>query len=152
MKSIIHMRTEAALAMRKRTDAMVDHMLQWDGCTCGSHSWRSVDSRGNFKVHDWVRVDCAKCGTQVPLGPSADNSDAVRVEIRAAELATSKTDLEFQLSTTTYFNYAEHAGWCGETRVRDPFGEHSSLHVNQNSASWQAGFLAAAIANHEEEP
>lgn len=132
--------------MRKRTDAMVDRMLQWSGCECGSAAWRSVDSRGNFKAHDWVRVECARCRAVVSLGPSADDSPEVRVEIRAAELAALPRTWTLALDDSHLYppniDGAELAGiivW-----------NYDSAKQPEQDGEW-AGFLAAAIASHKEE-
>lgn len=81
-----------------------------------------------------VLVDCCvclHCGAWLPLGPSNDEDERVKVEMRAAELVVIVPD---SLEETIL-------EWAG----RRHFVEG---HEEPNSFGGQAGWLAAAIATH----
>lgn len=100
------------------------------------------------------------CNAQVPYGPSSDDSPQVAVEMRAAELVSGgpnseridriETSLEKlgrkgqEASTVIEPNRFYRAGMGRMVMRRYP--------VDIESMEWQAGYLAAAIANHEETP
>lgn len=78
---------------------------------------------------------CVTCSHWLSLGPSNDEPDCVKVEMRAAELAQ---DIERCGYTVLRQDSDEIRGWsCAEQNLR----EHSD--------AWQAGYLAAAIAAHD---
>lgn len=83
----------------------------------------------------WDRMVCIACGAWLSLGPANDEPPAVKVEMRAVELA--------RCSPYADIDGAELAGmiiWnCDSAKQPDQDGE------------W-AGYLAACIASHKEEP
>lgn len=78
------------------------------------------------------RERCLDCGAWLPLGPSNDEPAEVRVEMRAAELAARP---------------------ISEASIRDRQGWLVFVHNTQPGADdySPAGYLAAAIATHDEE-
>ncbi len=86
---------------------------------------------------------CADCGAWLPLGPSNDEPEAVKVEIRAAELAARVDEQRvrdrWQLMSDVGFDGAEIAGWIenkyDSEKLPEQFGEH-------------AGYLARCIVTH----
>lgn len=89
--------------------------------------------------HGGYREHCIDCGEQLSLGYSDEKaSDAVRVEIRAAEIAASvyePTDAFIVEDLTA----CERMGWCGwiDERSIGILSEH-------------AGYLAREIYDHKE--
>ena len=67
------------------------------------------------------------------LGRSNDRPRAVRIEIRAAELATTSEDPG---------TYAEYDGWWTHPEDQDD--------VRLNTTEWLSGWLAREIATHDE--
>ena len=77
---------------------------------------------------------CATCGAWLPLGASNDEPEAVKVEMRAAELAAAWTP---DGALVEIINAGEIRGWDGWP-YRQPKNEDE-----------HTGFLAAQIRNHE---
>ena len=102
-------------------------------------TFRNLDSG-----HTLEFLQCCACWTWLPLGPSDETP--VDVEVRAAEIAVRAVANQDEFSMRTSFH--EDVGWFirmnwvtyGDAYARDPenAGEH-------------AGYLAHAIANHDEE-
>lgn len=96
---------------------------------------------------------CVTCQEWLSLGP-ANDTDEVRVEIRASQLAGDPQALSWR----TYFSGAEWLGYKrseatdiivvdrdGRRRV-DPF-----VPLNLDSPNWRAGWLAREIVSHDAE-
>jgi hypothetical protein len=93
--------------------------------------------------HDEVRgVDvehlrCAECRAWLGLGESNDRSDAVAVEIRAAEIASSRCGDD---------------GWFRETG--EAVGSYDNWAGNDNSGEicqdWLAGWLSGELTSHDQ--
>lgn len=96
----------------------------WTECMCNA----STDPR----IHD--RVICDDCGAWLSLSPSNDEPEAVRVEMRAAELAAA---LDNGLIIST--NSDECVGWR--------MGDNRMLEAN---FGYRAGYLARAICEHKD--
>lgn len=80
--------------------------------------------------------ECLDCGTWLPLGPSADDSEAVRIEIRAAELA--------RLKAGAFVTGDVWSGWDAHRNNYDP------PPWPYCPDAW-AGYLARCIVTHERE-
>lgn len=80
---------------------------------------------------DIAGAKCASCNAQFSLGPSNDDSDAVRVEMRAAELATGGAMMPCEST-----GYVDH-----------PNSTSGSVETN---AGRQSGWLASEIETHFE--
>lgn len=76
----------------------------------------------------WNQMWCDHCGTWLPLGPANDEPEAVKVEIRAAELAAEKR----------IPRDAELFGWRYHAAGLYPYPDEV------------VGYLARAIATHGE--
>lgn len=95
------------------------------------------------------RKRCDDCGAWLSLGDSNDSPEEVQIEIRAAALAWHIVDI-LPLRMQGWTTDEEH-GWrdhldgdrVGDCRCRDLCGD-----VARN---WHAGYLARAIATHEEQ-
>jgi hypothetical protein len=100
---------------------------------------------------------CLDCGAWLSLGPANDADPNVAVEVRAAELAARKFDMEYRLSSRFRTNYGEVAGWRGEESIEslqvvDENGERRTDHnvpLNLDSPNWRAGYLARCIATRD---
>lgn len=100
-----------------------------------------------------MRKDCRKCGANHSLGPSNDEPDCVKVEMRATELAIEDD------GSCNLYTQIEYMGHEGETAfVR--YDEHGHIYTTgdiytglniRERHEWDAGCLAAAIAAHEED-
>lgn len=102
-----------------------------------------------FSMDDWgpCHVDiarceqfrCVDCGAWLSLGPSNDEPESVRVEIRAAEIAAAACEpidewICQELTAT------ERLGWCG-------WIDEASLGI----LAEHAGYLACQIWQHDKE-
>jgi hypothetical protein len=105
-----------------------DHLMP--GETFVSSSWAGE----NYTVHV-EQFRCIDCGAWLSLGESDDAPDAVRVEMRAAELAAMLPD-SFDETMME---------WAG----RRHFVEGHEMPTTFGS---MAGWLAAAIATHAPQP
>lgn len=80
------------------------------------------------------KLVCAECHEQFPLGPASVDSDAVQLEIRAAEIVANN-----------------HATWPEAIAIdmytHDCLVEPSGS--REHSLVWHAGWLAAAIISHD---
>lgn len=84
---------------------------------------------------------CTKCGTWLPLGPANDGDEHVRVEIRAAELATIKRWFDKrEYEAESYGALQFHNG--GTPGCNDDGG------WDNNATSEWVGYLARQIATH----
>lgn len=104
----------------------------WCGWVAAVRAGRSWDEFG-------ARI-CNHCGTWLPLGPSNDEPEAVRVEIRAAEIARCLDEGGCEMSSL------ECCGFNDEWPTLRGGG-----HVHMDTASQRAGYLAREIATHSEE-
>jgi hypothetical protein len=102
-----------------------------------------------------VRV-CRDCSAWLSLGPATD-TEQTAIEVRAAEIAACKFDMEHRLSARFRTNYGEMAGWRGEETIESLHvvknGKHRVGHnvpLNLDSANWRAGHLAREIATTED--
>ena len=99
---------------------------------------RSVGS----STHDVDAIRCNHCNAWLPLGPSNDEPEAVRVEMRAAEIAANGEPIWTEHATGS--EVREGCGWnaraCG---FADTWcsGNPDAL----------AGYLARCIATHTED-
>jgi hypothetical protein len=84
---------------------------------------------------------CATCGAWLSLGPSNDSSEAVRIEIRAAELARHLADADALCDWT----FGDAALGSDEERRGWSIAESNMQH---HSNQWLAGHLARVIATH----
>ena len=115
--------------------------------------WCARDPRTPPWRVDVEQFRCLDCGAWLPLGPANDQPEAVRVEIRAQEIAAHKHVMEYRLSSRFKTNYGEVAGWRGEEvieslHVIDENGDEridSGVPLNLDSPSWRAGYLASCI-------
>lgn len=87
---------------------------------------------GPLDAMSWDRVVCTACGHWLSLGPSRDDSDAVRAEIAAAERFAS------------YLDHNYKPGY-------DRFDYCPTNKSDELCALCESLFLAAAIASHDEE-
>ena len=88
-----------------------------------------------------TRTSCADCDQLLPLGPSNDSDERVRLEIRAAEIAVEVEEMtELWLYVGDNVSDDESRGYC---RAESNAAEHS--------AEWHAGELARCIATHDED-
>lgn len=130
---------------------------EWDALTLG---WRHVatltldiaSSKTRVMPSGWDRMVCIACGAWLSLGLANDEPDAVKVEMRAAELARltqaffkreSNNILRVTTGLMADIDGAELAGmiiWnCDSAKQPDQDGE-------------LAGYLAACTTSHKEEP
>jgi hypothetical protein len=89
--------------------------------------------------HQWrhhMSVWCSRCRDYISLGPANDDSDSVRIEIRAAELAALGDAIKEHETTME---------WAG----RIYFGHNESEPIR--SFGGNAGWLARVIASHDKE-
>lgn len=97
---------------------------------CRHDNWRS-EYVPDLTSLRWTR--CDDCRTLLPLGPSNDDSDAVRVEMRAAELEWMFVD-----SAMDNFDPIERTGWRCHAR-------EAGVLAND---TWHAGWLARELTSH----
>lgn len=104
--------------------------------TRGRNAWmHQLDCYKEFPV-----CICLDCGAWLSLGPANDEPEAVRVEIRAAELTTlDRCSLEQWPCGMTD---QEPHGWIGH--------KHDDTPIEPRASYW-AGYLAREIATHENE-
>lgn len=94
---------------------------------------------GPHESHLVQRMICDRCGV-VPFGPSADDDERVRVEMRAAELAGPNYDYNrFDALATD----AENWGWHAQA-------VHPVIDACQSDEQ-ETGWLAREIATHGED-
>lgn len=79
------------------------------------------------------------CGAWLPFGPSEDSSAAVKIEIRAAEIAASGRN------GSGIDTWGEHDGWHATSR-KPP----ASARRFRGSPGNLAGYLARVIATHRD--
>lgn len=93
---------------------------------------------------------CNACGAVIPLGPSNDEPEAVRVEMRAAEIAQ---DIACMGWTVLRRDSLVFAGWHDEqlTPLYHSNGFQYYEPPKFDESQWHAGYLARAIATHDEE-
>jgi hypothetical protein len=85
----------------------------------------------NERNHD--ALVCLDCGTWLPLGPSADDDERVRIEVRAAELvAAGGPD-----------RHCERCGWDMHRH-----GFYCAPSSGHDEADFHAGWLAREITTH----
>ncbi len=104
----------------------------------------NADHVGPFRLehpslfHPIEHLVCLDCGVWLSLGPSADDDERVRVEIRAAELAARRGFGSFSN--------------CGAGCERCGFVTHKSNNDSPydrcNARQFDAGWLAREIATH----
>lgn len=96
-----------------------------------------------FTAWSWIEhFICIDCGTWLSLGEANDSLEAVRVEIRAAELAAGWTKERGTLDGATL---GEDVGWL--IAFVKLFPDNRSTPMNDEQ--W-AGYLARCIATHTE--
>ena len=101
-------------------------------------------------IHDWdpiggharITRSCCYCNESLPLGPSNDSSEAVGIEMRAAELATRR-------GFGSFSNCGAGCERCGF--VVHKHGSTAPPHARCNERQFQSGHLAHAIASHDDE-
>ena len=131
-----------------------DHLMPGDSFVPDSGSGLNVE------IAACEQFRCIDCGAWLPLGPSNDEPDAVKVEMRAAELAAHRHEMEHRLSSRFKTTYGEIAGWRGEETIESlrvflPDGGERvdrGTPLNLDSPNWRAGYLARYIVTHEETP
>lgn len=89
--------------------------------------------------------ECLDCGAWLPLGESNDKPEAVRVEIRAAELAAEFTR---ERGTADDATVDENAGWLVHLNEWTHLDRDRGFPKNDEQ---HAGYLAREIATHSEE-
>jgi hypothetical protein len=100
---------------------------------------------------DWnVLYDCnicKRCGEWLSMGDSNDASEAVRIEMRAAETADVLVNTDALIDWTlsnedfvSFIAFEERRGWS--------IAESSMQH---HSNAWHAGYLARTIHDHDED-
>lgn len=102
---------------------------------------------------------CLDCGAWLPLGPADDDDPNVAIEIRAAEIAAHKFDMQHRLSSRFKTTHGELAGWRGEEVIAqlEVIGSDGlrrvdhDIPLNLDSPNWRAGYLARCIAEHDVE-
>jgi hypothetical protein len=93
--------------------------------------------------HRGVGWKCSDCGEALPLGPSNDEPEAVRIEMRAAEIAATGNIIDEWLYCRV--SDAERDGW----EMWPDWGAGMSRMIGQpESRSEWCGWLARAIAEH----
>lgn len=103
-----------------------------------------------LSAHYYDRVTCRDCGHWLPLGPSRDDSPAVVLEMRAAELASAQISYAMPLWMQGFATDEAH-GWRdftdddkgGDCQCRDRPG--------LTARNWHSGYLARAIVNHTDD-
>lgn len=99
---------------------------------CRTHD----DYRAGYLKPDTVKLWCCLCNDYVTLGPARDTPDTA-IEVRAAEIAWA----DVQLTDYVY------DGWQAHRFGTDYFtGDPPSMR-----GRWDTGYLARAIATHDEE-
>jgi hypothetical protein len=89
------------------------------------------------KTHAVTMRQCEDCFAWLPLGKANDEPEAVRVEMRAAEMAASAMDGDL---LTGLCNGAEIAGWIEAI--------YDSQKVPEQPGEW-SGWLAHYIHDHD---
>lgn len=97
--------------------------LRWTAASKLRLPWDAYDARV-----------CFDCNTWLPLGPSNDEPEAVKIEIRAAEIAAKWAPLDREQIEV----------WDGWYCHRD------GVAPNADTPSEYAGYLAREIATHDE--
>ena len=97
-------------------------------------SWLAVPAQMGAINPD--AVVCRQCGEWLSLGPSNDEPEAVKVEIRAAEIAV------LSYRGTSNCSIAELIGWED--------GRNNFDHVVPGNDGQWSGWLARDIATHSE--
>ncbi len=99
-----------------------------------------VTRRAGNGLHATHNV-CPWCGTWLSLGPANDEPAAVKLEIRAAELAvvlaTLDGILDWQFAPNEWDD--ERRGWS-----------MAETNMQQHTDAWQSGYLARCIATHDD--
>lgn len=119
-------------------------------CPChrniGYSTWRTIGGiiTGACST-DRHHVTCDACGRWLPLGESNDEPEAVRVEIRAAELAAEFTR---ERGTADDATVDENAGWLVHLNEWTHLDRDRGFPKNDEQ---HAGYLAREIATHSEE-
>ena len=111
----------------------------WTGSDWGFVAVLSAPGLGRVPF-DGGRLTCEACGEWLALGPAADESEAVRVELEAARIAAKWAPLDLEPHPTRD-GWAWHRDGYFPLFMMDPY-------------NWQraAGYLAHAIATHQEQP
>ena len=81
-----------------------------------------------------IHLTCGACNEWLPLGPSNDSPEAVRVEIRAAELACLYAECRSK-PPIEWCDFGEWLGWENDRGVSGP--------------GWDCGYLARCIHDHD---
>ncbi len=103
-----------------------------------------VDSQGFERpvAITFEQFRCLDCGAWLSLGPSDESwPAAVSIEIRAAELAGGDV---------ANYDQWEWSGWNGDEYYIDGGTGHGKR-IHGGDPRWEAGYLANAIEQHEEE-
>ena len=86
---------------------------------------------------------CLGCGSWLPLGQANDEPEAVKVEIRAAEIAAMTAPQRHRPSFMGGIGWDEQYGWDSNQFSWEP----SAKRID---SGFHAGYLARCIAKHEE--
>lgn len=89
---------------------------------------------------------CLDCGAWLSLGAANDDSEAVRIEARAAEIVPRRDLLSFDQTLAI----REAHGWwdCGSGDYGPP-DYSGAVHPEKALADWLAGYLARCIVETE---
>lgn len=112
------------------------------------HKLLMIDSERANSVEDLM---CWSCGSLLPLGEANDEPEAVKVEIRAAEIAAITT-VYGCTARAGRMSPDEGEGWAKHESGGNPVAndEHQSLPLRGWVASRHAGYLARCISTHSD--
>lgn len=80
---------------------------------------------------------CLDCGAWLSMGESNDDSEAVQMEMRAAEIAADEDEK---------MGLCEHFGWEGYLAPKFSTDPADAGYANK----WHAGYLARCIVTHDD--
>lgn len=85
---------------------------------------------------------CATCGEQLPIGPSNDEPEAVRIEMRAAELEETEYWKPARVLTAERWGWEDHG---------DPESTAEDEEEYTATSQWAAGWLSGELERFERE-